>query len=192
MEFIFPKTFIPKRGENVYEPSEDTFLLLESMDEKDLKGKVVLEIGVGSGIVIYNIFKHTSYAYGNDISRDAVRFAKKNLKDKGKIFISKGTEAVKLNNIDVIVFNPPYLPRDEKRTSLENAFSEEECNKSVKEIMMEISKINKSMVFYFIVSSLCEDKNAIIEYATNLNLKIKLVDMKKLFFEEIYCFKVWK
>ncbi len=191
MKFSLPKRFIPT-NEKVYEPSEDTFLLLACIDVNDIKDRRVLEIGVGSGIVAYNITKYTPYAYGNDISKDAVRFANRTLKYKAKIFISKDIDAVKLEKVDVIVFNPPYLPRDNYLTDIENAFSEEECNRSVKKIIEEISKINKSITFYFVTSSLCGEMNQMIDFISNFNLKVSVVGSKKFFFEELYCFKVWK
>ncbi|OMJ15132.1 HemK methyltransferase family member 2 [Smittium culicis] len=112
---------------SVYEPSEDTFLLLDALEaDQSLLVKLnplsVLEIGVGSGIVLSFIdavlghSKSTAY-FGTDMNPAC-------LKSLGRTFAanneSKLAEPVLTNlaggfrpcMFDLIVFNPPYVVSD--------------------------------------------------------------------------------
>ncbi|MCX9010324.1 MAG: class I SAM-dependent methyltransferase [Candidatus Methanoperedens sp.] len=98
----------------VYEPSEDSFLLADAA-LSEIKGtERVLEVGCGSGIVSAVIKANTgAKVIGIDINPYAARCTKEN-----------GIEAVRgdllgciKGRFDIILFNPPYLPTaEEERT----------------------------------------------------------------------------
>jgi release factor glutamine methyltransferase len=100
----------------VYEPAEDTFLLIDALDIK--KGKSVLEIGTGCGIIALECARVGANVICTDINPYAVELTKKNyLENKslliGNFEVRKGDifEPIKENEVfDIIVFNPPYLP----------------------------------------------------------------------------------
>lgn len=98
----------------VYEPSEDSFLLADAA-LSEIKGtEKVLEVGCGSGIVSAVIKANTgAKVIGIDINPYAARCTKEN-----------GVEAVRgdllsciKGRFDMILFNPPYLPTEEKERS---------------------------------------------------------------------------
>ncbi len=72
------------REKNVYEPAEDTFLLLDALEDDiqnltSSKPGVVVEIGPGSGIVITaisNVLKKNAYYLAVDINPDACLLTK--------------------------------------------------------------------------------------------------------------------
>ncbi|NJD75790.1 MAG: methyltransferase [Candidatus Methanoperedens sp.] len=96
---------------DVYEPSEDSFLLAEAALSEIKNSETILEIGCGSGIIAAIINSNTkARVIGIDINPHAARCAKKN-----------GVEVIRgdlLNCIkgkfDIILFNPPYLPTSEE------------------------------------------------------------------------------
>lgn len=113
--------------EYVYEPSEDSFLLLDAL-EKDMqniishKPLVCVEIGVGSGVIITalkQLLKFSTHCIGVDISSFACNTAQKTSK-VNKVSIDMLNMSLlngfRNNSIDMIVFNPPYVP-----TRLENS-----------------------------------------------------------------------
>jgi release factor glutamine methyltransferase len=106
--------------EGVYDPGEDSFLLVDAALNEVRPGERVLEIGTGSGIVSF-FLKGRAHVVATDISPDAARNARAN-----------GVEVVRADlyhgicgSFDVVIFNPPYLPTasDEKLPSwLNHAF----------------------------------------------------------------------
>ena len=100
----------------VYNPAEDTFLLLESIDVT--KHDTVFEIGTGSGIIALYCAQLGAKVLCSDINPYAIALVKKNFeqnKDKinGLIDIRKGSLFDVLTpqeQFSLIIFNPPYLP----------------------------------------------------------------------------------
>lgn len=72
------------RNRNVYEPAEDTFLMLDALEEElnyltNLTPATVLEIGPGSGVLIAAVssfFKSQAFCWAIDINPDACIVAK--------------------------------------------------------------------------------------------------------------------
>ncbi len=101
------KNTIVKILPQVYEPSEDSFLLAEAALSEINDSEWILDVGCGSGIISTVIKANTrAVVIGIDINPHAAKCTKEN-----------GVEVIRgdlLNCIkgrfDVILFNPPYLP----------------------------------------------------------------------------------
>jgi len=146
--------------QNVYEPSDDTFLLIdgiqydikkhlhpygdgneeENEDDDDTKNspqqrqqqdqfKTILEIGCGSGIPIVFLAKllPTARPIATDINPFALDFAQRTAKENGigtleTIQCDLATPLLSefRNKIDVIIFNPPYVPTPDEEVVLES------------------------------------------------------------------------
>jgi len=108
-----------KISKGVYEPAEDTFLLISALQKSDLKNKTVLEIGTGSGIIALFAARFAKSVLAVDINPEAIKYAKENAAQNKikniEILQSDLFENVK-QKFDIIVFNPPYLP-DEPLTA---------------------------------------------------------------------------
>ena len=96
----------------IYEPADDSYLLIEITDVK--KGQRVLDMGTGSGIVALHCSAAGCRATAADINPDAVRCTKENfLRNKLKITIVESDLFEKIHGrFDIMAFNPPYLPAD--------------------------------------------------------------------------------
>lgn len=100
----------------VYEPAEDTFLLLNAINIK--KNNSVLEIGTGCGIIALECARRGAEVVCTDSNPYAVKLAERNFQEnqfqlKGRIEFRKGSLFSVLKNnekFDIIIFNPPYLP----------------------------------------------------------------------------------
>lgn len=100
----------------VYDPAEDTFLLLEEIDPHVEDS--VFEIGSGTGIIALYCVQEGANVICSDINPFAVDLIKKNYKKNksqltGSLEIRKGSlfdVLLKDETFNLIVFNPPYLP----------------------------------------------------------------------------------
>jgi release factor glutamine methyltransferase len=100
--------------EDVYDPSDDTFLLAENMDVS--KNDYVLDMGTGCGILAVIAGKIAKKVVGVDISQRAIMNARVNIslnKVEARVEARLGDlwDVLKPNEIfSLILFNPPYLP----------------------------------------------------------------------------------
>jgi release factor glutamine methyltransferase len=100
----------------VYEPAEDSFLLLESIMVHPEDS--ILEIGTGCGLLALACAYHGADVLCTDINPFAVQLTRQNIERnrtvlKGKIEIRQGDLFSVVKNherFDLIFFNPPYLP----------------------------------------------------------------------------------
>lgn len=106
----------------VYEPAEDTYLLLETLDIKS--DESILELGTGCGIISLECARRGAQVIGTDLNPYAVSLARENYRNNqsklsGTIEFRQGDlfDVIRdLETFDCILFNPPYLPTtDEER-----------------------------------------------------------------------------
>lgn len=100
--------------DSVYPPSEDSELLVESLDIR--KGERVLEIGSGSGIVSLHCASNGADVTCVDINPYAVELTESNFRTNGlKADIRQSDLYSNVEGrFDTIVFNLPYLPVDDE------------------------------------------------------------------------------
>jgi release factor glutamine methyltransferase len=106
--------------ENVYEPSEDSFLFAEKLVVKH--GEKVLDVGAGCGILAILSARKASEVVAIDVNPFAVRCALENaLRNnvRGKISFVQSDLFSSLREspeFDLVLFNAPYLPVTEGET----------------------------------------------------------------------------
>jgi release factor glutamine methyltransferase len=105
--------------EVIYEPRDDSELLL-SVVEKIVKPDTrVLDMGTGTGVVAIAAAKKGVRVVGVDINPKAVEVAEMNAGKAGvevEFRVSDLFQNVD-GKFDLIIFNPPYLPEDEREDS---------------------------------------------------------------------------
>ncbi len=127
MRIIKIKNILIKTHSKVYEPSEDSELLINNL--VDVKNKTVLDMGTGTGIQAINASQRgAKKVVGIDINPYAIEIAKENavlnkLKLNEDIFFFESDlfknmdeirDKLNINKFEVILFNAPYLPTSEE------------------------------------------------------------------------------
>ena len=189
---------------SIYLPAEDSYLLLKVLGQEipklikknsDLK---FLEIGSGSGIILETAKKlgiKQEHILGVDINQQAVNHCQSlgfNCIYSNLFETFKGGLIVKGNLVplqfDVIVFNPPYLPKDSReptdsQLATTGGFQGSEIiNEFLKEAENYLEKNGK---IFLLTSSLTKG----IKW---LDYKKKLLGKEKLFFEQLFVWELRK
>lgn len=94
----------------VYKPREDSRLLRETVTDLDLEAKKFLDMGTGTGYVAEAALNKGADVTAVDIDPEAVEAARNRLPSSADVIRSDLFENVQ-DSFDVIVFNPPYLPK---------------------------------------------------------------------------------
>jgi len=115
---FWSKNFLVKKG--VLIPRPETELLIDQIVKK-YKNKnlspYILDVGTGSGCILLSILSEmkNSKGVGIDVSKNALEIAKKNSKKldfvKRAKFYQKSIDQIYNDKFDLIVSNPPYIPR---------------------------------------------------------------------------------
>lgn len=102
-----------REDSEVYPPSDDSILFIESLDVKE--GERILEIGCGSGVVSIHCARNGCAVTCGDINPKAVELTRINSEANRVTLDIRETDVY--SNIDerfdTILFNLPYLPVDE-------------------------------------------------------------------------------
>ena len=107
-------SLIVEKDDDVYPPSDDSFLLIGSFDIR--AEERVLEIGCGSGIVSMHCAVNGGIVTCGDVNKKAVALTRKNMalnSLKADVIETDVYSNVK-GRFDTIVFNLPYLPVKEE------------------------------------------------------------------------------
>jgi release factor glutamine methyltransferase len=198
------KNLIIELHPEVYEPAEDTFLLLESIDLKP--NDIVLEIGTGCGIIALVCASRKADVICTDINPYAVALVKRNYKKnktliKGKFEVRKGDlfSKIKDNEIfDVIIFNPPYLPTKKNELVGGSGWFDiatdggKEGLNLIKRFIDGLGKyLSKNGKVYIAFSSLCNIKKFSL-YISKAELKAKVVSSYNFNDETLFVYCISK
>ncbi len=177
-----------KTSGKIYEPAEDTFLLISALQKMDLEGKDILEIGTGSGIVALFLAKSAKKVLAIDINPEAVKCAKENAELNGiknaEFLESDLFENVK-EKFDLIVFNPPYLP-DEKISKDVALDGGKDGRKVIERFLKDAPKFLKSRGKIILLESSLSNYQKTLQYFKNA----KIITQQKFDWEELVVIEI--
>lgn len=181
----------------VYEPSDDTFLLLKNL--KICKDDKVLEIGTGIGIIAMFASQIAREVVATDINPYAIRCAKKNaqINSVKNIKFLEGNLFEPINEkFNTILFNPPYLPTEDFKE-----LKDELClawdggsngRKIIDRFLKEVDKYLKPDGKIQLVQSSLSNPNKTIDILERKGFEVEITASKKLFFEELLVITAFK
>jgi release factor glutamine methyltransferase len=171
----------------IYTPKEDSFLMEEQV-KRFAKGKTVLDVGSGSGIqALAAKNSGAKSVIASDINPEVITYLKK----QGLNAIESDLFEKIKGKFDLIIFNPPYLPEDEredkesKLTTTGGKEGDEVLIKFLKEVKEHLNPHGKVMI---LLSSLTP-RNRILKVLEKNALKHEIISFKKIFMETL---EVWK
>ena len=171
----------------IYEPREDSFLIAEYV-KRHCQNKNVLDVGTGSGILAETAIKNGAKdALAVDINKEAVDYCRK----KGLKVIKSDLFENVAGKFDLIVFNPPYLPADEREDSesaLTTTGGEEGDEILIRFFSCVKSYLSKNGIVLVLISYLTPMKR-ILEIMRKKELGKKILGRKNIFMEKL---EVWK
>jgi len=180
---------IPKE---VYSPLEDSELLAENL--KITKGEFVLDLGCGSGLQSLVALSMGANVLAVDLSETALEVTLKNASKYGfetKLETRKSDLFEKISEkFDTIIFNPPYVASE--KMELMSVDGGRKGRKTLDKFLNEFSQHLKPKGECFFLQS---NLNGLKETENKLkkqNLTFEIMAKKKLFFEELIVFKVFR
>jgi release factor glutamine methyltransferase len=178
----------------VYPPSDDSYLLVDSIDFQP--DDVVLDVGCGTGLVSLIAAMRVYKVVATDVSHAAVRNTKENLR---RNYLEKTCEVVQTDLLSIlspevtfskILFNPPYLPEDDTQTDMDHALVGGRKGTELTERFIRTAKEHlRSDGELFVVASSLSDVQYIKSVIVDVGLQGSVVAKKPLFFEKLYVLK---
>jgi release factor glutamine methyltransferase len=177
--------------DGVYPPSEDTFLLVDTVTVEPHDR--VLEVGCGSGYTTVVVSRVVDNLVALDISLEAAKNTRDNMErnglgHRGCVFQADLLQALQPDAMfSVIMFNPPYLPRDGDATALDHALVGGEKGVETTLAFVEIASRHLSNGgSIFVIASSLADVDLVRERMSDLGLDVTVAGEREFFFETLY------
>ena len=179
----------------IYQPSDDSYLLQKTL-KLYLKGKnkniKILDMGSGSGIQAETCI---DLNFGNVLAVDVHNNVVDNLiGNKINAIKSNLFSKIKKHKFDLIIFNPPYLPEDEREprdSKLVTTAGKKGYELINKFLKGAVDGLNEGGRILLLFSSLSQPRK-ILGHAKKLGYNHKLLEKEKLPFEQLYVYELFK
>ena len=159
-----------------YIASEDSALFRDALREHT--GDRCLEIGAGNGGNLVELSKRFRLVVGTDLVRPSMT----DWKEGGANFVlADSASCVRPQSLDLVAFNPPYIPTDVEDRAVDGGRDLEVPKKFMREAL-RVVRSSGSVLF------LLNDEAEVYEFEEICNVvgfHLERVKSKRLFFEEL-------
>ena len=181
------------REHSIYQPREDSFLIKRFI--RDYAKGDVLDMGTGSGVLALEAAKTAQTVVAADINPIAVRELR-SLAKKQRI---RGIRCVETNlfagirgSFDLIIFNPPYLPKD-KREPVESALQTTGGKKGYELLLRFIGSLDRHLAKdgkCLVIFSDLTNADKIDEALKSHGFAFQVLEREKMFFETLIVYLI--
>jgi len=176
--------------DEVYQPAEDTYLLLKAAIAEARDSDRVLEVGCGSGLISRNLATRVREVLATDINPFAVSMVREYGIPVIRADLFRGIKA----KFDMVIFNPPYLPtsEEEKNAGWMNFALDggESGRETIKRFFLDLGPHLTPGGRALILLSSLTGITMVEEMAVNLGFEARQVAVERYFFELLYVFKL--
>ncbi|HIH01579.1 TPA: methyltransferase [Thermoplasmata archaeon] len=176
--------------DEVYNPSDDSYLLLDIIEVK--AGEKFLEMGSGSGLIAIHAAKAGALVTAADINPHAVECTRRNaMRNDVHVDVVESDLFENVEGIfDVIAFNPPYLAVEDTSTAwIETSWSGGMDGTEVSAVFLEEARkrLAPGGRIYMILSSL-SGLRSMLRRARE-HYQSTMIEEKHMFFESIFAYR---
>lgn len=177
--------------DDVYEPAEDTFLLLKVALEEAGPDDRILEMGCGRGMISKRLIPIARKVIATDINPGAVRALQRAGIDAVQADLFCGIRS----RFDLVLFNPPYLPTAEDEVLkgwLNFAFDGGKTGRDTINRFLETLKdrLDPERGRALLLVSSLSGSSEVEEKALEEGLTVEVVAREKYFFEELFVLRL--
>ncbi|MBI2077808.1 MAG: methyltransferase [Euryarchaeota archaeon] len=173
---------------DVYDPHDDTWLLVDAIDVG--KGERFLEVGCGAGLAGIQAARSGARVLATDRNPHAVGLARRNARlNEVRIEVARADllAGIRRGRFDAVAFNPPYLPTapDEHVPGrLDAALSGGHTGRAVTERFLDEARDGGIRRAWVVGSSLAEPPT-LVQVAKDRGFRARAVSSKRLSFETL-------
>jgi release factor glutamine methyltransferase len=177
---------------DIYQPAEDSHLLASATVEEVPARSRVLDVGTGSGWVAATVADETgAEVLGSDLNPYACAEARDRGVPTARTDLVSGFQD---DAFDVVLFNPPYLPRDEDAARddwMEVALSGGETGREVVEPFLdEVGRVLAPGGFVLLLVSTFTGVDEVVEYADGRGFSAAAIREESFSFETLTVLKL--
>lgn len=191
---------------SVYEPSEDTFLLIDTLEKeidfiRELKPLMVAEIGSGSGVVVTalsRVLKSSAFCVATDINLEACKAT-----HQTALVNNTRVECVRMAflrlfrcQFDVLVFNPPYVvtePYELTGEGLQRAWAGGLSGRQVMdELFPLIPQLLTDRGVFYLVAIKENDPEEICNFFNKKKFSASIINQRKIRGEHLFVLKIYR
>ncbi len=172
--------------ENTYCPQEDSLLIAKMVEIAGMAGKKCLDMGCGSGFLAIIMTQKGAIVTAADINKEVIDTTARNAEmNNANMNIVQSDLFEKIDGrFDLIVFNPPYLPVDDKYTH-ESYDGGKTGREIIERFLKEAKKyLNNDGNILLLISSLTGEKE-VIDFAESCGFTPEVLAREKIDWEEL-------
>lgn len=168
------------------------YLLSYVIQHHQVKGKNVLELGAGSGLISFTLAQQGAHVTATDINETAIAgllLNKEQLQSDVRIILSDLFEHIPKSPFDLILINPPYYPKN-PQTPAEHAWYCGENHTYFRKLFKQLADhVSTTTQVLMVMSEDC-DLSEIRHIAAEHHFLIKQVHAKRITGEFNYIYHV--